>query len=98
MQLVLLPNVTNVDNTDGGKVLVTDAQMQAAIGGMCVIVNPSLDIVIVDGATGVNSATLSPVICPAGTPTVIDHSSGPLRANAVGASPATVKVAIGCDP
>lgn len=98
MQLVLLPNVSNVDNTDGGKILVTDAQMQAATGATCIIVNPSLDIVIVDGNTGVNSALLSPVICPAGQPTVISQTSGPLRANAVGASPATVKVAIGCEP
>lgn len=81
--------------TGTGSVLVTNDQMRAVSGAECVIVNPSVDIAIVDGVTG--TVANSPAVCPANVPTVILHRSGPLLALSSSGT-ATVKVAIGCAP
>lgn len=101
MRIVNLATVT-VDTTAGGVVLVTDAQMRAVSGAVAVVVNPVSDIYLVQdqvmgGDDVVGTAANSPFYCPAGIPTVIAHTRGPLRAITASGSSVT-RVGIGCEP
>jgi len=79
----------------GGTALLTAAQ-GATMGMQCVVVNPSVDIVLVD-QQAVGTVANSPFVCPAGTATTIAHRAGVLNAISTSGT-ANVKVAIGCDP
>ena len=78
----------------------TTALLTAAQTGiadmLCVIVNPSVDIVIVDNQS-IGTVANSPLVCPAGAPTIIAHRAGVLKAISTSGT-ASVKVAIGCNP
>lgn len=95
MRVVNLPGPITV-LAASATTIVTDAQMQAASGAVCVVVEPTVDIMLVDG-TGEGTAANSPFRCLAGVQTVISHRSGPLLAIAL-VTDSTVKVAIGCEP
>lgn len=102
MQIINL-NTVNVDTTAGGTFLLTSDQALAtqARGMTCVVVNPSVDIALVD-ASGTSPVppgvagtyANSPLICPAGVPTTIAHRAGPMKAISSSGT-ATVKVAVG---
>lgn len=82
----------SVDTTALGTHLLTSAE-QATQGMACIVVNPSVDIALVDG-TATGTYANSPFVCPAGANTVILHNGGPLKAiSSSGTS--TVKVGIG---
>ena len=85
----------SVDTTAGGTVVITDAQMQAArnaLGGVqCLLINPSVDCVVVDG-TADGTVANSPATILANTPNVVMHTSGPLRLLSTSGT-ATVKIA-----
>ena len=104
MRIVNLATVA-VDTTAGGTVILSsDAARTATSEGMeAIVINPSVDIVLVAGAgTDVSSAipgavvgtvANSPFTCPAGVPTVVSHRSGPIRAISTSGT-STVKVAV----
>jgi hypothetical protein len=99
MQILNLATVP-VDTTAGGTFILTvdEAKDGVSRGMTCVVVNPSVDIVLVD-AQGTAAATPgtvanSPWVCPAGVPTVINHRSGALKAISTSGT-ATVKRSIG---
>ena len=93
----------SVDTTAGGTAIVSEAQARiAASEGMdAVIVNPSVDIVIIGGpivnsaipSAIVGTASNSPLTCPAGVATTILHRSGPVYAISTSGT-STVKFAI----
>ena len=91
----------SIPTTAGGTDLVTNAQMLAVQGAYCIVVNPSVDIALVDnqGSSAAVPGTVanSPFVCPAGLPTVILHRSGNLKAISTSGT-ATVKVGIGAAP
>ena len=102
MKVVNLATVA-VDTTAGGTIIFTEAQARIASseGLEAVVINPSVDIVLVDpgglqitsaipGAI-VGTAANSALTCPASTPTVVIHRSGPLRAISTSGT-STVKV------
>jgi hypothetical protein len=102
MQILNLATAS-VDTTAGGSFVLTAAEATLGVsqGMTCVVVNPSVDIVLVDGggtspAPGGVAGTVanSPWVCPAGVPTVITHRSGPLKAISTSGT-ATVKRSIG---
>ena len=102
MRIVNLATVS-VDTTAGGTVLVSDAQMRAISGAVCVVINPASDIALVQNAAmggasadAIGTGANSPFVCPAGIPTVVSHRSGPLRA--IAGATVVVKVGIGCEP
>ena len=85
MQIQNLATVS-VGTTAGGTFILTAAEANEGLqkGMTCVVVNPSVDIVLVD-ALGTSAAVPgtvanSPWVCPAGVPTIIQHRSGPLKA------------------
>lgn len=86
-----------------GTALVTDAQMRGATGAICVVINPSVSIVIVGAldpnvpGSEVGTTTNAASVIPAAEPYVIYHRSGPLYALSTGAD-STVKVDIKCEP
>lgn len=99
MQIINLATVA-VETTAGGTfVLTVDEGKEGTTRGMtCVVLNPSVDIALVD-AQGLNTVTPgtvanSPFVCPAGVPTIIEHRAGPLKAISTSGT-ATVKRAIG---
>lgn len=94
MRIVNMATVS-VATTAGGTALLTAAQ-GATLGMQCVIVNPDVDIVLVDNQS-VGTVANSPLVCPAGAATTIAHRAGVLKAISTSGT-ATVKVAIGCDP
>ena len=108
MKVVNLATVS-VDTTAGGTEIFSAAAARLATSeGMgCIVVNPSVDIALVD-AGGLNissvvpgavagTAANSPFVCPAGIPTEIRHRSGPVRAiSSSGTS--TVKIGVGETP
>ena len=102
MQIINLPTAS-VDTTAGGTLVLTAAEAADGVsrGMTCVVLNPDIDIVLVDnqGSAAVTPGTVanSPWVCPAGVPTVIEHRSGPLRA-ITSSGTATVKRSIGCAP
>lgn len=102
MQIINLATV-NVDTTAGGTFILTSQQALDAQGrGMtAVVVNPSVDIALVDASGNspvppgvVGTYANSPFVCPANTPTVITHRAGPLKAIS-SAGTSVVKVAVG---
>lgn len=108
MKIVNLATVA-VDSTAGGTEIFSAAQARIAVteGMGCVVINPSVEIVLVDPDSGsqisskipgavVGTAANSPFICPAGTPTVVEHRSGPVRA--ICATSSTVKIGVGETP
>jgi hypothetical protein len=100
MQITNL-STASVDTTAGGTFILTAQEASDNQGMVCVIVNPDVDISLVD-ALGTAAATPgtvanSPLVCPAGVPTVIAHRSGPLKAISTSGT-ATVKRAIGREP
>ena len=108
MKVVNLATVS-VDTTAGGTEIFSAAAARiAASEGMgCVIINPSVEIVLVDPGGNLPSSSIpgavvgtyanSPFTCPAGVPTVVLHRSGPIRAiSSSGTS--TVKVGVGEAP
>ena len=108
MKIVNLATVA-VDTTAGGTVIFTSAQATIANseGMECVIINPSVDIVLVDGGGLIvtsqipgavaGTAANSAAVCPAGVPTVVLHKSGPIRAIST-AGTSTVKITVGEAP
>ena len=102
MQIINLATAS-VDTTAGGTFILTAAEAADAVsrGMVCVVVNPDIDIILVDNqgsaATVPGTAANSPWVCPAGVPTVIEHRSGPLKAITASGT-ATVKRSIGCAP
>lgn len=102
MQIINLATAS-VDTTAGGTfVLTVDEANDGVQRGMtCVVLNPSVDIVLVDnqGSAAAVPGTVanSPWVCPAGVPTVISHRSGPMKAISTSGT-ATVKRSIGCAP
>ena len=97
MQVICMATVS-VPTTAGGTPLLTAAQVADGIqrGMTCLIINPSVDIVIVDG-TALGTVANGAVVMPAGVATPFDHRSGiPLAISTSGT--ATVKVTIGCGP
>ena len=89
-----LPAV-NVDTTALGTVLITSAQLEAAPPGVvCVVILPSVDIALVDG-TATGTYANSPFYCPAGIPTTMLFTGGPLKAISASGT-ASVKVGLGC--
>lgn len=103
MKIVNLATVSVVA-TGNGTLLLTDAQARilTSEGLDSIVVNPSVDIVLVDSGGAIVTSQLtdavagtvanSPLVCPASTPTVINHRSGALRAISTSGT-ATVKVA-----
>lgn len=83
--------VVTVDTTAGGTDLLTAAE-QSTLDMTSVTVYPAAEIVIIYNAVG--TATNSPYVCPALTPTVIAHTRGPLKAITASGS-TSVRVAIG---
>lgn len=102
MQILNLPTAS-VPTTAGGTFILTAAEAADGLarGMTCVVINPDVDIVLVDSqgsAAGVpGTVANSPWVCPAGTPTVIQHRSGPIKAISTSGT-ATVKRSIGCGP
>lgn len=108
MKIVNLATVA-VDTTAGGTEIFSSAAARIATteGMGCVIVNPSVDIVLVDaGGLLVTSAIPGAVVgtsangaavCPAGIPTEIRHKSGPIRAISTSGT-STVKITVGETP
>ena len=111
MQVVNLATVA-VATTAGGTEIFSSAQARIATteGMTAVILNPSVDIVLVDaGGTIVTSqiplidgtglgavagtVANSPLVCPAGVPTVVAHRSGAIRGISTSGT-STVKVAV----
>lgn len=104
MKVVNLATVSVVA-TGNGTLLLTEAQARIATseGLDSVVVNPSVDIVLVDSGGSVVTSSVpdaiagttsnSPFVCPASTPTVISHRSGALRAISTSGT-ATVKVGL----
>lgn len=102
-----IANLATVSINTNGEVLITSAQATAAIqcGLDSVAINPSVDIVLVGqasqfaGIPGVVDGTVanSPLVCPAGAVTVVQHRSGPINAISTSGT-ATVKVALVCLP
>ena len=107
MKVINLATVT-VDTTAGGVEIFSSAAARIATteGLNCVVINPSVDISLVDAgglqiSSGIPGAVVgtvanSPFVCPAGIPTEVKHNSGALRAIA-GAS-STVKIGLGAKP
>lgn len=107
MKVVNLATVT-VDTTAGGTEIFSSAAAKIATteGMGCVIIEPTIDIFLVDpGGAQISSAIPGAVVgtaansacrCPAGVPTTILHRSGPLRA--IGSASTTVKVTVGEAP
>jgi hypothetical protein len=104
MRVVNLATVS-VDTTAGGTEIFssTAARIATTEGMEAIVVNPSVDIVLVDsdglypsssipGAIAGTSAN-SPYTCPAGVPTIILHRSGPVRAISTSGT-STVKVGV----
>ena len=109
MKIVNLATVS-VDTTAGGTEIFSAAaaKIAASEGMNCVVINPSVDIVLVDpdgagpfssqipGAVAGTSAN-SPFLCPAGAATVVLHRSGPVRGISTSGT-STVKVGVGEAP
>lgn len=91
----------SVAATAGGTFILTVDEANAQQGMTCLIVNPDVEIALVDnqGVAAAVPGTFanSPVVCPAGVPTTILHTSGPIKAITASGT-ATVKRAIGCAP
>lgn len=104
MQIVNLATVS-VETTAGGTEIFSSSAARIATneGMTSIILNPSVDIVLVDagglqvssGVPGAVAGTVanSPLVCPAGLPTVIEHRSGPIRGISTSGT-STVKVAV----
>lgn len=104
-----ITNLATVSVDTSGTNLISLAQAQAATqAGMdCMIINPSVDIVLVDAGGASPSSPVpsavagtvanSPLVCPAGVPTILLHRSGVVRAISTSGT-ATVKVALGVAP
>ena len=108
MQIVNLATV-NVATTAGGTEILSSAQARIATteGLNCVIINPVVNIVLVDN-NGLGTSSLvpgavtgtvanSPIVCPAGVPTVVMHRSGAIRGISTSGTTVT-QVALGCAP
>lgn len=103
MQPVNLPTVVV---TAAGNVILDQATAVAATkaGVDTLIINPSVDIVLVDPTDGgwaqqipgavAGSVANSPITCPANTPTLISHRGGMVKGISTGAD-STVKRALG---
>jgi hypothetical protein len=99
MQIQNLATVLVATTAGGTFVLTADEAAAAANNGMTqVILNPDVDIVLVDAAGTAaavpGTVANSPLVCPAGMPTIISHRSGPMKAISTSGN-ATVKRAIG---
>ena len=102
MKVVNLPTVA-VDTTAGGTEIFSAAaaRIAASEGLMAVLINPSVDIALVDPDGTILSTQIpgavagtyanSAATCPAGVATTVLHRSGPLRAISSSGT-ATVKV------
>lgn len=107
MQIVNLATVT-VDTTAAGSEILSSALATTAMsnGMNCIVINPSVDIVLVDagGASPnpnipgavVGTVANSPFVCPANIPTVVLHRGGAVRGISSGS--ATVKRGLGMVP
>lgn len=96
MQIKNYPTVP-VDGTAGGTVVITDAQIQAArseLGGVkYLLISTTVALKVVDGKTDGTYANSPAYIPVSDQPTVIDHTSGPLRLITAGGA-ATVQIAV----
>lgn len=106
MQITNLATVA-VATTAGGTEILSAAVANAALakGLNCAVINPSVDIVLVDNG-GLNpSSTLpgavvgtvanSPFVCPANVSTVILHRGGSIRGISTNGT-ATTKIGVAC--
>ena len=108
MKLVNLATVS-VATTAGGTEILSEAAARIASteGLICAIINPSVDIVLVDaGGLIVTSAVPgavagtvanSAVVCAAGVPNIVIHRAGPLRGISTSGT-ATVKITLAEGP
>ena len=102
MQIINLATASVATTAGGTYVLTAEEAAKGLQNGMtCVVLNPDVDIVLVDplgtAAEVAGTVANSPWVCPAGVPTVIAHRSGPLKAISTSGT-ATVKRSIGCQP
>lgn len=108
MQVVNLATVSVATTAGGTEIFSSAAARIATSEGMdSLVLNPSVDIVLVDAngssvsspIPGAVAGTVanSPFVCPAGVPTVIQHRSGAVRGISTSGT-ATVKVGVGCAP
>ena len=102
MQIRNLATVSVATTAGGTYILTPQEAAEGMTSGMTyVVVNPDVDIVLVDplGTAAAVPGTVanSPLVCPAGSPTTILHRSGPLKAISTSGT-ATVKRSIGCEP
>ena len=94
MQVINIPLVSVLTTTTA---LVTAQQLADAGPGLAaIVVNPSVDIVIVDTGTS-GTVAASPFVCAASVPTTIPHRGGILRAISTSGT-ASVKVGLWCNP
>ena len=106
MQIVNLPTVA-VQVTAGGTEILSSAAATAALaaGMNCAIINPSVDIALVDaGGLQISWANIpgavvgtvanSPVVCPTGLATIVMHRGGAIRGIST-SGVATTKIGLG---
>ena len=97
-----------VATAGGTEILSSTLATAAATAGMnCIVINPSVDIALVDagGASPISQLpgavagtyANSPLTIFAGVPTTVLHRGGPIRAISSSGT-ATVKWALGCVP
>ena len=108
MQITNLATVA-VATTAGGTEILSAAAANAALtqGMNCAVINPSVDIVLVDNGGSQPSSTIpgavagtvanSPFVCSANTATVVLHTGGSIRGISTSGT-ATTKIGVACAP
>ena len=107
MQVVNLATVSVATTAGGTEIFSSAAARIATSEGMnCLVINPSVDIALVDAGGTLPSSNIpgaiegtvanSPFVCPAGVPTVVLHRGGAVRA--IASATSTVKIGVGVAP